>query len=339
MKVLMVHPGPDFSVADVHRGYYRALIELGCQVVDMNYRERLSFYSNCGRIDDNGAFQSMVDDVGSVRLASKGILAVCYEYQPDVVIIVSGFFVPLDVFDTIRAHGTKVVVLHTESPYEDDKQMVRACHADLNVLNDPTNINHFKAIAPTIYLPHAYDPAVHYPAPVSNPAHVSVFCFVGTGYPARIRFLEAIDWAGVDIALAGNWQYLTGDSPLRKFLAHDFDDCCDNDETADLYRGSKMSCNLYRKEAEREGLVDGWSMGPREVEMAACGLFYSTEARGENREILPMLPTFTEPAELADQVRWYLDHPDLREILARKARAAITGRTFAANAAALLQHL
>lgn len=36
MRVLVVHPGPDFSVADVHAGWTEALRELGCEVASYN---------------------------------------------------------------------------------------------------------------------------------------------------------------------------------------------------------------------------------------------------------------------------------------------------------------
>ena len=52
----MIHPGPGFSVADVHRGWYRALVGLGCQVVDVNYDSRLSFYASAGRMSVDGEF-------------------------------------------------------------------------------------------------------------------------------------------------------------------------------------------------------------------------------------------------------------------------------------------
>jgi hypothetical protein len=36
MKVLIVHPGPDFSVHDVYAGWFEALQKLGCQVAGYN---------------------------------------------------------------------------------------------------------------------------------------------------------------------------------------------------------------------------------------------------------------------------------------------------------------
>jgi glycosyltransferase involved in cell wall biosynthesis len=331
----MVEPGPNFSVSDVHKGWVGALAGLGCNVGNLNFSDRLSFYQTAGQIKD-GEFVRHVDDSGAVKMAAKGIETVCYEFWPDVVVITSGFYVPVDTLQILRARGHKVVMLHTESPYEDDRQLERAAHVSLNVLNDPTNIDRFREIGPTVYIPHAYDPAVHHPGPVRYPDDESDFCLVGTGYPSRIEFLEAVDWTGLDVALGGNWGKLAEGSPLRKFLAHDIEHCIENSEAVELYRATKASVNLYRREAQSDDLVEGWSMGPREVELAACGTFFLRESRGEGDEVLSMLPTFDGPDDFSEQLRWWLANDDARSEVARAARAAIADRTFTNNAKRLL---
>jgi hypothetical protein len=83
-----------------------------------------------------------------------------------------------------------------------------------------------------------------------------------------------MDLHGLDVLLAGNWHDVGKDSPIRPFVAHDPDDCLDNARAAEVYRSARVGINLYRREAQRPELSAGWSMGPREVEMAACGLFF-----------------------------------------------------------------
>jgi spore maturation protein CgeB len=97
--------------------------------------------------------------------------------------------------------------------------------------------------------------------------------------------------------------------------------------------------NLYRREAHAADKADGWSMGPREVEMAACGLFFLRDPRPEGDEVLDMLPTFATPEDASEQLRWYLGHDGEREAAARKAREAIQDRTFDNHAARLLRLL
>lgn len=332
MRVLMVHPGPEFSVVDVYRGWARGFAEMGCKVRCLDLGDRLTFYNEAQFLDERtGAIRRAVTHEQAAWLAARDILAAACEWWPDVVVIVSGFFVPRRIYEVLRARGRTVVLLHTESPYEDETQVIRAAAAEINVVNDPTNLDRFTAVAPTAYIPHAYDPAVHHPRPPA-PDLVSDFAFVGTGFPSRVSLFEAVDWTGIDVALAGNWQMTAPDSPLRKFLAHDIAECFDNDDTAALYASTKASANIYRD-------AEGWAMGPREIELAACGTFYLTEPRPENRQVLGFLPTFDGPADFECKLRWWLAHDDAREAVAAKARAAVADRTFAANAAHLLRLL
>ena len=304
----------------------RALKACGCEVLDWPFDACLEWYER-----SKNAHEGMTTE-DAVRLAVNAVERMAYRFWPDVILVTSAFYLPTETLDVFRDRGHTVVLLHTESPYEDDRQVARAVHADVNVLNDPTNIDRFPE--GTIYLPHSYDPEYHYPGPSSDP---SDFAMVGTGYPSRIKFLEAVDWTGLDATLCGNWQAVEDDSPLIPLLGHDRSECYPNELAADLYRGTRSSLNLYRREAEHSGLVDGWAMGPREVELAACGAFYLTEARGENREVLPMVPTVDSPEDFADKLAWWLAHDTERQQVADQAREAVADRTFLNSARKLLQ--
>jgi spore maturation protein CgeB len=334
VKVLLVRPGPGFSVQDVAEGWLYGLRAAGATVYDYNLEDRIAFYSHA-EIDGVRAF----DTPDALRLAAKGVENALYEVWPDVVVVISGFFFEQRIYELMRSRGHCVVLVHTESPYQDDEQVARAAWPHINLVNDPTNLDRFGAVnRNSWYIPHAYHPEHHHPRPGQDECR-SDFCFVGTGYPSRVAFFEQVDWGGIDVALAGNWQSLDEDSPLRKFLAHDIEECCDNADAVNLYTSTEASANLYRREAHAPDLADGWAMGPREVELAACGTFYLTEARGENRAVLPMVPTFDGPGDFADKLRWYLSRPDERAAIVEAARQAIAGRSFVNNARELLRLL
>lgn len=338
MRILQVHPGPAFSVTDVHRGWLKAFRQLGCTVVDFNLDARLDFYTGA-HLEKGGEYIRAFDTSAAVALAAKGVEAAAFEVWPDLVVVISGFFVQPALIELLRLRGMRVVLICTESPYEDVRQMGRAALFDACVINDPTHLESFRAVNPnTWYLPAAYDPDLHRPGPVVADLACD-FGFVGTGFDSRIRFFEAVDWAGVDVALAGNWAETGDDSPLRKFLVHDLADCFPNQRTVDLYRSAKMSANLYRREADAPGLEQGWAMSPREVELAACGVPFLRESRGEGDEVFPMLPTFTDPGEFGGLLRWWLDHDSARRNAARAARAAVADRSFVSNARTLLRSL
>jgi len=241
----------------------------------------------------------------------------------------------------MHGRGHKIVILHTESPYEDDDQLERAHLAHINLLNDPANIDAFRQVCPdTHYMPHAYRPGIHTPGPVT-PELACDFTFNGTGYESRMRFFEAMDLDGLDVMLTGNWAELPDESPISKYLAHEKDRCLDNEQVVDCYRSARAGINLYRREAQDNHVGKGWAVGPREIEQAACGLFFLRDPRPEGDDLLWMLPTFEGPRDASDKLRWWLRpaQDQTRADVAVKARQAVADRTFTNNARRLLAML
>jgi hypothetical protein len=338
MRVLIVHPGVDWSVADVHNGLVKGLRACGCDVAELNLSDRLEFYSRARIKGDNGRYRQAFSEDAAISMAAKGIEAALYEWWPDIVVIVSGFFIPPMLWGVLARRPHHVVYWATESPYEDDRQGRPARYADTVVLNDPTNLDVYRADvnARTIYLPHSYDPDVHYPAtePPENPLD---FVFVGTGFPSRIDWLERVDWTGVNAGLAGNWNTIDDDSPLAPLLLHERGHCVDNGDTAGLYRSAATSLNLYRQEHSDGAHADGWAMGPREIELAACETFFFRDPRGEGDSLFPHLPVLTTPEAFSGELRWWLDHGTERGAAAATARLAVADRTFYNSARRLLE--
>lgn len=359
MRWLICHPGPSFSVHDVYVGWVEALRALGEDVLEFNLDKRIQVYDaallETGSVDADGhpEVRKAFTREQALAAAIQGITGACYTWWPDVVLGISAFFVPAWYLDVMRDRGHKVVLLTTESPYQDDQQLALAEHADLCLLNDPVNIEAYRKFGPAEYMPHAYRPAVHRPGP-AEPRLKSDFAFVGTGFKSRIEFFEAMNLDGLDVLLAGAWPDLAEDSPLRKLLA-DGDrlnnpvtetgragsavQCTGNEETAAIYRSATAGINFYRRESEDAHKGEGWAIGPREVEMAAAQLFFLRDPRPESDELFPMLPSFATPEDAGEQLRWWLAHDREREKAAAAARAAVAGRTFEANARRLLQLL
>jgi hypothetical protein len=337
MRALVVNPGPNFSVADVARGWARGLADLGVQVRTFELDKLLDYFAYA-YTDRNGDIVKAHTETEAIQLAAGQIKAACYDWWPDLVIVVSGFFMYPQLVDIMRDRHRHVVLLCTESPYEDEAQLQKAGWYDGVVLNDPTNLDAFAEVCdgPALYAPHAYDPAVHYRAPAKRHADVS---WIGTCYPSRAAFLEQVDWSGLDVSFGGNFK----DAPesLLRFVGHEPEECVDNDVTAEVYRGSLASFNIYRAETNGQlsDSADGYSMGPREVEMARCGLWFARQSRPESDEVFPMLPTFSDPQELGDQLRWAIANSEARMMAVERAFAAVEDRTFPNNARALLQAL
>jgi len=338
VRFLVAEPGPAYSVMDTFNGWVEALEEHGQHVAKFNLGDRLAFYSNVMmESEQGGTYRYALDSNEAMELAINGLYSSILRVRPHVLLLISAFFVPHDLMEIARAAGVKVVVRHTECPYEDERQLQVAAHADLNLIDDPTNLHRFQEVSRAEYFPQSYRPSLHKPGNVDRDLD---FSFVGTGYPSRVRLLEAMDLDGLNVALAGNWSALRPDSPLHQHLLADPTECMDNDRTVQLYQRTKVALNLYRQESE-DGSVGlrGWAMGPRELELAASGTFFLRDPRPEGDEVLDMLPTFASPEDASEQLRWWLWNDAEREAAAEKARAAVADRTFNNAAARLLQLL
>jgi len=251
--------------------------------------------------------------------------------------MVSGFFVPLHMIERMRARRHTMVMLNTEVPYQDGEQLEQCALVDVALLNDPVTIDAYRAVCPVAeYVPHAYRPSVHHPWP-QKPRYDLVFA--GTGYQSRIDFFHGMNLNRLKVALAGNWLPLAEDDPLQRFMIHESEHCIDNEQTAELYRQAKAGINFYRREAAEDGTSEGWAIGPREVEMAACGLWFLRDPRPEGDQLFPALPTFTDAGQAGEMLRWALKRDTLRAAAADAAREAVRDRTFSNNARMLLRLL
>jgi spore maturation protein CgeB len=209
--------------------------------------------------------------------------------------------------------------------------------------NERTSAEPLRRVNPhTYYLPHAWHPGVHQvmsEAPGDVPAHDVVF--VGTGFVERLRLLEQMDWTGIDFGLYGVWTLAASRSKVRPFLRGEE---TPNAKTAALYRAARVGLNLHRtskgfglKAAQVAGAE---SMNPRCYELAACGVFFTTDARAEVGEVFgDALPTFTTAAEAEAIVRRALREPQWRADVAAACRERVTDQTWTARAAMVLDAL
>jgi spore maturation protein CgeB len=323
-------------VQDVHTGWVEALRAAGQQVVVSPFGSMLTFYDSVLVQVGADQFRKALTGEQATQMAVDRLAGALYKVRPDVLLLTSGFWLDTQLLDVARHDGVRIVLIATEQPYELSRELEIARHCDVALLTDPTTIKAFAEVCTARHQPHCYRPAVHRPGP-PDPSLVCDLAFVGTGYPSRAAFLEAMHLDGLDVLLAGNWQGLDETSPLRSFVAHDVEACLANEDTVDVYRSARVNLNLYRREAERPELATGWAVGPREIELAAIGAFFLRDPRPQGDSLFPSLPTFTSPAEAGELLRWWLARPDARAEAAAKAREAITDFTFD-NAAARLLH-
>jgi hypothetical protein len=274
-------------------------------------------------------------------LAYEPIFGAAHFHEVDAVIVVSPQYFPVPIADLLRKSGIKTIAYFTECPYEDFLiAPVQAAHFDLTIVNDRYSLGLYESFCDNVmYLPHSYDPAIHYPGAEQNDGKV---VWVGTVYGSRRAFLQAVDWQGIDLQMWGIWNRLPSRSRLRPHVRGDL---LENEAVADLYRRAAMSFNIHRSQryVDVDWTIDdgeAYSAGPRAFELAGCGCFQISDFRQEVVDIFgDTVPIYQTPAEFERLMRRALDDPTWREEVAKQQHQAVQGHDCAARMATLLERV
>lgn len=274
MRIAIVHPGTQWSTADVYEGLCYGLEAQGVEVVRTTAADAVNV---SGAVD-------LIVLVTAIRLKVPFAELLC-----------------------------PAVALFTESPYEAVSELTVASLVSGCWTHERTAVEAFKSVNPnSAYLQHAWHPAVHTPEPKLSdavlPAHDVVF--VGSGFRERVSFFNSIDWTGIDLGLYGIWADLGLKDQVQACVRSDGP--ISNEMAAGLYRRAKIGLNLYRRLPSQlvrdvpENWVKAESLNPRAYELAACGCFQLSEKRKESEEM------FSESAEDRYSVEevWHFQRSD-----------------------------
>ena len=330
MKILVAQPGASMSTSDVAIGLMAGLRAGGHTVWEYALDSRIersgAWLTYCWRKGNKSVPKPTPNDI--LYHAGCELVTRALRVQPDVVIVVSGMYLHPDVLVLMRRAGLKVAILFTESPYDDEQQARLLPWCQLAWTNER------RSASPTVrYLPHAWNPEVHWPGAPSDdsvPAHDVVF--VGTGFQERIDLLAAVDWTGIDFGLYGYWEMLRKNDPLRAHLRGGY---VENGYASMLYRRAKVGLNLYRtskgfgKDAPRIAPVQAESLNPRAYELAAAGCFTVSDARAEIPEVFgELVPTFSAADELRPLLERWLGDDEARRAACARLPGAVAAHTW-----------
>ncbi len=241
MRILTVASPHAVATRDVFFGHLKGLRKvLGEEnVQSYDIIKRFNIYTHFAEWLTEHVGVEVPRSMASNMLAAEPVFgaAHCWGGQigerADVVYLVSPMYFPMTVVEMLKAAGFQVWAYFTECPYEDEFwSRAQAPLFDLCFVSDRQSLPRFRMFNEnTHYLPHAYDPEIHYPRlgpsgfmggngyaadsapPVNDHDHVT---FVGTGFPSRQKFLEDTDWTDIDLRLYGNWWQVGEGSPDGK---------------------------------------------------------------------------------------------------------------------------
>lgn len=343
MKLLVVHPGASYATGDVHRGYCRALRAAGHTVLE---------YALDKRIDDINDYYRFVYRKRKLGLptspliltkAGADILPQAVYHEVDGVLCISLMYLAPDFLVLLRRVGIPTAALFTESPYDTAMEARVAPWVDVAFTNERTSVGVLRRAQPhTHYLPHAYDPAlVAAPPPDDQEIPRHDVLFIGTYFAERLALLGGVDWDGIDLGLYGATHTIPSRHRLRRYIRGKI---IDNALAQHYYRAARIVINPYRTSVgfghHALHIAHAESLNPRALELAAAGVFHTSERRAEVAEVFGgLVPTYDSPQTLEAVLRHYLSHEEERDGQARLLPAAVRGHTYAARAADLMAHL
>ncbi len=348
MRVLLVEPGAATSTVDVCSGLRYGLKHHGVTVVPYRLDQRIEFSRKWLHImwrqkkkADPTLEKPQPNDV--MYHAGIGAMEMALRHQVDVVVIVSAMLMHPDVVVLMKRAGLRVVVLFTESPYDEAQELRMAALVDGCWTTERTSVPTFQAVNRCVgYLQHGWHPEKHFVSARSigdAPAHDVVF--VGSGFPERISWFNSIDWTGIDLGLYGTWKGLGLNAQVKACLRGAQ---VTNDYASSLYRRAKIGLNLYRniqgfgRNAVR--ITHAESLSPRAYELAACGAFHLSDDRAEVREVFgDLVPTFRTPQEAEALIRQWLADPNGREQIASTLPACVAESSWVQRAATVIGDL
>jgi spore maturation protein CgeB len=264
-------------------------------------------------------------DWAPTTLAYEALLGAAVYHDCDWVLVTSPQYFPAEIALMMQTVGIKTAALFTECPYEDTIHTPLTASAfNVAFVNDLHSVGLFQSFCPFVeYIPHSYDPVLHYPPEVDERDENIVF--IGTGYASRVQLLKQVEWPA-RLDLYGWWpkEWLRYDTALRKAVRKVSDVVVDGsvevlrtgssvttpEETAAIYRKSAVSFSIHREMryvGSDDAIMDGeaYSLGPRNWELAACRTFQVSDYRQELVDVF------------ADTVPMYESAGDLSRLLAR----------------------
>lgn len=333
---MLTYPGPAYSTFDVAAGYDDALRALGHEVHSYNHHGWLKFYDVVLRqwqlYDPEAGLPMTAPRV----LAAEHVVIQAVDVVPDVILIVTAMGMHRRAFDLLGRLGIPMAVLLTESPYEDIVQtlVLQKGNVSLAFTNERTSAERLEKDSgiKTLYLPHAYDDARHFPRVVNDNYRTDVF-FWGTLWPKRAALLELVRELPYNVKAGGIWPYANNRDEAEESVSN----IINNNEMPLWYSGTRVALNHHREFCTVAEDVEQYldrgeaeSLGPRAYEIAACGAFQlCDDTRAELRDVFgDSVATYADAEDLRDKAAYFLAHDAEREEMAREARERVQGCTF-----------
>jgi glycosyltransferase involved in cell wall biosynthesis len=280
----------------------------------------------------------------------RAILEAMSGFRADVVVVYKGNGIGADLLEEIRRSGIPLINMFPDySPhtYGRGLQQAMGCY-DLVISTKPFHPARWQSVYgysnPCVFVPHGYDPAVHY-WPDSSPSQSYDVALCSTWRPEYHRlmraFAEALRDDRISIAIAGSgWQAHRDQLPRHWQYV--------GPRTGRAYGEFLRSARIAIAPINRDVVVRGVKQPgdedtTRTYELAAAHCFflhqrtdYVAAVYDEQEEV----PLWGDATELANLVRRWLPDEEGRQMMAARAHSrAVPAYSIPQRAVSVLQHI
>ncbi|NRF95259.1 glycosyltransferase [Paenibacillus frigoriresistens] len=247
-------------------------------------------------------------------------------YHPDLMIILDGMNLSLDVVDRIRSMGIRTAIWLTDDPYYTDHTVSYATHYDFMFTLEVNCVSLYKEMGcPQVhYLPLAFQPDMFRPKPIPHGMHRDI-SFIGSAYWNRVALFDRLApyLSNKRILISGIWwerlehyKLLASQIQLNTWMQPE--------QTANAYNGAKIVINMHRAYDDQaynnnSRRILGASPNPRTFEISGCGVLQLTDVRDDLVNFFTPdyeIVTYTSPEDLVEKMEYYLIHEEERKQIA-----------------------
>jgi spore maturation protein CgeB len=249
------------------------------------------------------------------------------EHQPDVVWFDKPIYFNEKTIDAVKSGGAFTVCYNQDNPFgpRNDgcwKQFHKTFRFfDLHCLFRSVDVQRYADWGlPAVKLLFSYDPSLHFPPPAGwgDDDRTRALAYTGSPLEERPAFLAALgEQYGLPLSVAGpRWEQAWPDALKQKYLVGGM-------MKGPAYRESMWHSKVNLAFVTRMNEDD---IAHKSVEIAACAQFLLAERSPGHLEAFEEgkeAEFYSSVGECAEKARYYLDHPEQRELIAAAGRLRV----------------
>jgi len=259
-----------------------------------------------------------------VAIINRDLLAAVRSSKPDVVFFDKPIYFTKETIEEIKSTGAQTVNYNQDSPFGPRNdgcwfQYYKVFRLfDLQCLFREADVTRYRNWGLNyIKTMFSFEPAVQYPPAEGwrDSDRTRQVSYIGSPLEERPQFLmELAEKREIPVVIAGpRWRDFLSEQQYARHVSHGY--LADDEYRENIWR-SKINLGFVSHLNEDD-------IGHKCIEIAACGQFLlAVRSKGheecfeEDQEAV----FFSSVEECADKARFYLDRPDLREAIGRRAR-------------------